>query len=137
LSTSFGGAIYYDENPYLGYKNSYSARLTFKPLTNLRYFLNLQRYTFYKSQGGEKVYSVNIVSQRLTYQMSKPLSARLIADYNDYDRDIYLSALLSYELRPGTVFYLGVEDNQLKDESGIFRTGSRYYFIKFSYWWRM
>ena len=137
LSTSFGGAIYYDENPYLGYKNSYSARLTFKPLTNLRYFLNLQRYTFYKSQGGEKVYSVNIVSQRLTYQMSKPLSARLIADYNDYDRDIYLSALLSYELRPGTVFYLGVEDNQLKDESGIFRTGGRYYFIKFSYWWRM
>ena len=67
---------------------------------------------FSKSRGGEAVYTVNIISQRINYQISRPLSVRLITDYNDYYRTIYLSALLSYEYRPGTVFYLGVEDNQ-------------------------
>jgi hypothetical protein len=44
---------------------------------------------------------------------------------------------LSYELSPGRVFYLGIDDNLAKDEAGIFRDQGRYFFIKFSYWWRV
>jgi hypothetical protein len=62
---------------------------------------------------------------------------RLITDYNDYYKTIYISALLSYEYRPGTVFYFGVDDNRERDIQGFFRGTSRYYFIKFSYWWRV
>jgi hypothetical protein len=137
LAFSFGDGIYYEENPYLGYKTSFEIGLTLKPLTNLRAFYNVENETFYKTKGGEKEYQINILSQRIHYQISRTLSLRLITDYNDYDKELYNSLLLSYELRPGTVFYLGFDDHQEKDDSGIFRKQGRYYFIKFSYWWRI
>lgn len=111
--------------------------LTLKPLTNLRLFYDLKNDNFYKKKGGEKEYHVNIISQRINYQISRTLSLRLITDYNDYDKELYNSFLLNWELRPGTVFYIGMDDNQEKDDSGIFRREGRYYFIKFSYWWRI
>lgn len=137
IQFSLRDSIYYEENPYLGYKTSIGLRVTFRPLTNLRLFYNVRNDTFNKTKGGERVYEVNIISQRITYQLSRPLSLRLITDYDDYYKEIYTSILLSYEYRPGTVFYLGIDDNQEKDESGIYRVTGRYYFIKFSYWWRI
>ena len=112
-------------------------RLTLKPLSNLRLFYNFKNDKFYKNKGGEKVYTINILSQRISYQISRPLSLRVITDYNDYYKKFYISLLFSYIYRPGTVFYFGVEDNQEKDDSGIFKVTGRYYFIKFSYWWRI
>ncbi|MFP4081980.1 MAG: DUF5916 domain-containing protein [Candidatus Aminicenantes bacterium] len=134
---SFGDGIYYSEVPYLGYKTSREANLTVKPLSNLRLFYQFENDNFYKNKGGEKVYTVNIISQRISYQLSRTLSLRLITDYNDYDKTLYNSILFSYEYRPGTVFYVGIDDNQEKDDSGIFRSEGRYYFLKFSYWWRI
>ena len=137
ISYSFGEGIYYSDTPYLGYKTSASLRLTLKPLTNLRLFYTASNNKFFKERGGERVYDINIISQRISFQISRTLSLRLITDYNDYYKDLYNSILLSWELRPGTVFYLGVDDNQEQDDSGIFRKQGRYYFIKFSYWWRI
>jgi len=137
ISYSFGDAIKYEDNPYLGYRTSLGITLTLKPLNNLRLFYDLRSNDFYRVKGGEKDYEINIISQRINYQISRPLSLRLITDYNDYDGELYSSILLSYELRPGTVFYLGIDDNQERGESGIFRRTGRYYFIKFSYWWRI
>ncbi len=137
FSFSFGDSIYYDENPYLGYKTSCGIMATLKPLTNLRLFYNLKKDKFFKEKGGEKEYEVNILSQRINYQLSRYLTFRLITDYNDYHKKLYNSILLSYEYIPGTVFYLGIDDNQGKDDAGIFRSEGRYYFIKFSYWWRI
>jgi len=137
ISFSFGDGIYYDENPYLGYKTSFGLRLTLKPFTNLHLFFDFKNDELYKEKGGEKEYEVNILSLRTRYQLSRSLSMRLITDYNDYYKQFYTSILLSYEYRPGTVFYIGIDDNQEKDESGIFRRQGRYYFIKFSYWWRI
>lgn len=138
ISFSLGDGIYYDEDPpYLGYKTSRGFEATLRTLTNLRLFYNFKNNKFYKNKGGEKVYTVNIVSQRISYQLSRSLSLRLITDYNDYHKELYNSILLSYEYRPGTVFYLGIDDSQEKDDSGIFRKEGRYYFMKFSYWWRI
>ncbi|UCC38365.1 MAG: carbohydrate binding family 9 domain-containing protein [Candidatus Aminicenantes bacterium] len=137
ISFSFGDSIYYDENPYLGYRTSLGIRATLKPLPNLRLSYNLRNVIFLKEKGGEKEYEVNILSQRVTYQLSRSLSLRIITDYNDYHGELYNSVLFSYEYRPGTVFYIGVDDNQEKDDSGIFRNEGRYYFVKFSYWWRI
>ncbi len=137
ISYSFGDSIYYDENPYLGYKTSLGVRLTLKPLTNLRLYYNFRNDMFYEEKGGNKVYEVNIISQRISLQLTRALSLRLITDYDDYDKDLYNSVLLSYEYRPGTVFYIGIDDNRAQDDSGIWRGEGRYYFIKFSYWWRI
>ncbi len=134
---SFGDSIYYDENPYLGYKTSWGLDLTLRPLTNFRAFYNISNDTFFESKGGERVYSVNIISQRITYLLSRHISLRLITDYNDYYKSIYTSLLLSYELRPGTVFYVGFDDNQEQDDLGIYKVEGRFFFVKFSYWWRM
>jgi hypothetical protein len=134
---SFGDSIYYEENPYLGYKTSIGFTLTFKPLTNLRAFYTFRNDNFYENKGGERVYQVNIISQRVSYQLSRHLSVRLITDYNDYYNEVYTSLLFSYELRPGTVFYFGIDDNQEQDESGIYKVQGRFVFVKFSYWWRI
>jgi len=137
ISLSFGDGIYYDENPYLGYQSSYGFRLTLKPLTNIRLFYNYSNNRFFEKRKGERVYNINILSQRIGFQISRTLSLRLITDYNDYHKKLYNSILFSWELRPGTVFYLGIDDNQEQDESGIFRKEGRYVFLKFSYWWRI
>lgn len=137
INFSFGDGIYYSETPYLGYKTSYGVRLTLKPLTNLRLYFTISNNKFYKQRGGDRVYNINIISQRISFQISRTLTLRLITDYNDYYKDLYNSILFSWELRPGTVFYLGIDDNQEQDDSGIFRRQGRYIFIKFSYWWRI
>ncbi len=137
LNFSIGDSIYYDENPYLGHKYSYGFNLTFKPLTNLRLFYDYRNDTFYKTKGGELEYIVNIFTQRIGYQITRHLSLRLITDYNDYDKQVYNSILLSYQLNPGTVFYVGIDDSQTQDDSGIYHIEGRYFFVKFSYWWRI
>lgn len=134
---SFGDGIYYSEDPYLGSKRSLEVSATLRPFSNLNLAYNFENNTFTKGQGGELVYKINIISQRLNYQLSRPLSVRLITDYNDHDKELYLSFLLSWQYRPGTVFYFGVDDHQEKDENGFFRGTGRYYFVKFSYWWRI
>lgn len=137
ISYSFGDSIYYEDNPYLGWKKTLEGTLTLKPLNNLRLFYHFRNENFFKRRGGETEYKVNIISQRINYQISRPLSIRLITDYNDYYKRIYASLLLSYQYRPGTVFYLGIDDNQEHDDRGIYKITGRYVFIKFSYWWRI
>ncbi len=137
ISFSLGDGIYYSEDPYLGYLTSREIQLTLKPITHVTLFYEYKNDNFYREKGGEEVYVVNILTQRIIFQLSRALSLRLITDFNDYDKKLYNSFLITYHYNPGTVFYLGIEDNQEKDESGIFRKQGRYYFIKFSYWWRI
>jgi hypothetical protein len=137
INFSIGDSIYYEENSFLGYKKSFGVQLTLKPLTNLRALYDFRNDNFFENKGGEKVYTVTIISQRISYQLSRHLSIRLITDYNDYYKEIYTSLLLSYELRPGTVFYFGIDDNQEQDELGIYKVQGRFIFVKFSYWWRI
>ncbi len=136
LSRSFGDGIYYSDDPYLGYKSNWSAMITLKPLSNLRFFTSLTNSEFFERRGGERVYAVNILSERVSLQISRPLSLRLITDWNSYYRKLYLSFLLSYQLNPGTVFYFGLDDDRERDDAGFLRSTRRYLFIKFSYWWR-
>jgi len=87
--------------------------------------------------GCKKGLEMGFVLKRFNYQVSRPLSLRLITDYDDYYRTLYMSALLSYEYRPGTVFYFGVDDSQERDLQGFLRGTGRYFFVKRSYRWRV
>jgi hypothetical protein len=137
VNFSIGDSIYYEEDPYLGYKISFGLNLTLKPLMNLRARYEFRKDDFYENKGGPKVYAVSIISQRISYQLNRHLSLRLITDYNDYYKEIYTSLLFSYQLRPGTVFYVGIDDNQEQDDLGIYKIQGRFVFVKFSYWWRI
>lgn len=133
---SRGDGIYYSEDPYQGWKSNTGLWITLNPTSSLRLSYDINHDAFFTRRGGENVYRINLLSQRISYQISKPLSLRWITDWDDYYQTLYLSFLVAYALRPGTVFYFGIEDNRERDENGIFRGTGRYFFIKFSYWWR-
>ncbi len=133
-----GDSIYYDpDDPYLGYSNTYGIYLTFKPSKRLQYSLDFTKQTFWKARRGELVYDINVVRNRLTYQISRTLSLRGILDYDHYDKAVYGSFLVSWILKPGTVFFFGVDNNLLRDEIGNYTQEDYSVFVKFSYWWRI
>ena len=133
-----GGSIYYDpDDPFLGHNNTYALILGLKPSKRLRLDLEYIKQTFFEDSGGDLLYDYNVLRTRTTYQLSKTLSVRGIVDYNHFDEQIYGSFLISWILRPGTVFFLGVDNNFLKNEFGHFGQTDYSVFVKFSYWWRI
>jgi len=121
----------------LGWNNNYMLYMNLKPNKRLQIMLSFQKQTFWEEKGGEEVYDFNVLRTRTTYQISKTLSLRAIVDYNHFYEEVYGSFLVSWILRPGTVFFFGVDSNYLEDEFGRFDRAHRSVFIKFSYWWRM
>ena len=133
-----GGSIYYDpDDPFLGHNNTYALILGLKPSKRLRLDLEYIKQTFFEDRGGDLLYDYNVLRTRTTYQLSKTLSVRGIVDYNHFDEQIYGSFLISWILRPGTVFFLGVDNNFLKNEFGHFGQTDYSVYVKFSYWWRI
>jgi uncharacterized protein DUF5916/cellulose/xylan binding protein with CBM9 domain len=133
-----GEDILYDpDEPFLGYSNAYGLYFTLKPSNRLRMSMSFSKETFWEKRGGDQVYDYNVLHTRTTYQISKTLSLRAILDYNHFYRQIYGSFLFSYVLKPGTVFFLGVDDDYHRDDSGLYRAQSYSVFLKFSYWHRL
>jgi hypothetical protein len=135
---STGHSIFYDsDDPYLGWSNAYGVYFNLKPNKRLQMAVNFSKETFWKKRGREQIFDYNVIRQRTTYQISKTLSLRAIVDYNHFNKEIYGSFLISWILKPGTVFFLGVDNNFLKGESGAYAQTDYSIFMKFSYWWRM
>jgi len=133
-----GNSVYYDtEDPFLGYSNLYGLFMNFKPSKRLQMGINFSKQTFWEKWGGKQIYDYNVIRQRTTYQLTKELSLRAIVDYNHFYRKLYGSFLFSYILKPGTVFFLGLDNNLLRDEAGAYIQDDYSIFIKFSYWWRI
>ncbi len=132
-----GNSIFYDpDDPFKGWSNTYGVYVQFKPNKRLRVGLEFTKQTFWEKWGGEQVFDFNVIRQRTTYQLSRALSLRTIVDYNHFDKEIYGSFLVSYILKPGTVFFLGIDNDFSNQDSGYTQTGYSV-FLKFSYWWRM
>ncbi len=133
-----GNSIYYDpDDPYLGRSNTYGIFIELKPNKRIRLSLNFSKQTFWERRRGDLIFDYNVIRTRATYQLSKTLSFRAIVDYNHYYKKIYGSFLVSYILKPGTVFFLGVDNNLLRDELGKYGQMNYSVFLKFSYWLRL
>jgi len=133
-----GHSIFYDpDDPFLGWSNTYGLFFNVKPNKRLQMSVDFSKQTFWEERGGEQLYDFNAVRQRTTYQLSKTLSLRAIVDYYHEDNEFYGSFLVSWILRPGTVFFFGVDSNYLKGGSGRYGQDNYSIFIKFSYWWRI
>lgn len=110
-----GSSIYYDpEDPFLGRSNVYGIFVELKPDKRLRLGVEFTKQTFWKKRGGEMVF-----------------------DYNHFYKEIYGSFLISFILKPGTVFFLGADNNLLRDEFERYGQTNYSVFLKFSYWWRI
>ena len=53
------------------------------------------------------VYTVHILNTKTTYQFTRHFFLRAIAQFDDSKHQVLTDFLSSYELRPGTVFYIG------------------------------
>lgn len=138
LEFETGDSINYDpDDAFLGYHNVYGVQLTFKPSRRVQLGTDFSKETFWRAAGGERLWDYNVVRERVTYQFSKTLSFRVIVDYNFFYKQAFGSFLASWVLRPGTVFFLGFDDNYLRDTYGHLIRDNASVFIKFSYWWRL
>jgi hypothetical protein len=133
-----GDSINYDpEDAFLGTSNTYGLSATIKPSSRLQLGADFSKQTFWRSAGGEKLWDYNVIRQRTTYQFSKTLSFRAIVDYNFFYKEAFGSLLASWVLRPGTVFFLGFDNNYLSGADGRLIQDNYNIFVKFSYWWRL
>ena len=133
-----GDSINYEpDDPFLGWNNSYGLFLNFKPNKRIQMGVDYSKSTFWERRGGKQVWDYNVIRQRTIYQISKTLSLRAIVDYNLFYDKVFGSFLVSYVLRPGTVFFLGIDTNYLQDEFRHYERANYNVFLKFSYWWRV
>lgn len=138
LFAEIGDAINYDpDDPFLGWGVTFGIGLNFKPSNRLQIGVDFSKSTFWREAGGERLWDFNVIHTRTTYQMTKSLSLRAIFDYNRYYKEIFGSLLVSYVLRPGTVFFLGFDSNYDKPAPGPYARRDYSVFLKFSYWWRL
>ena len=133
-----GESINYDpDDPFLGWSNIYELSITFKPNKRFRIGFDFSKETFWENWGGKELWDYNVFRQRTVYQISKTLSLRAILDYNHYYKKVFGSFLVSYVMRPGTVFFIGLDTNYEKGDFRRYTRTNYNFFLKFSYWWRM
>jgi hypothetical protein len=105
---SVSRSAYYDPlNPFAGKELLISASVTYQPNARLSQNISFTRDVFDRLSNGMRVYAVNILNTRTTYQISKRFSLRAIAQYDSSRTRILTDFLGSYELVPGTVAYAG------------------------------
>jgi hypothetical protein len=104
--------------------------------------VSLDQVTFDRRATGARVYRVNIINTKTSYQFTREFFLRALVQYDSSRRRVLTDSLLSYELRPGSVFYLGygslIEQRSFRDDAwvlgeGRFGQSQRGFFGKVSY----
>ena len=142
-----GYATYYDElASFQGQSRNLSAFATIQPNSRLSEQIEWQHVDFNRADTGADVYDVVVVNSRTTYQFTRRLYVRLIAQHDTSSHRLLLDSLASYELRPGTVFFAGYgalrerrtyQDGEWQaDELSPLRESRRGLFLKASYLYR-
>lgn len=141
--TSVSRAVYYDDpDPFVGTEWSHQLELGLQPRDGLNLSAALNRVTFDRLEGQGRVYAVTVLNGRASYQFDRHLAVRAIVQWDSSDKRVLTDLLGSFELRPGTVAYLGygsiLEQNQWDGEAwrpgtGAYRTMQRGLFVKLSY----
>jgi Domain of unknown function (DUF5916) len=145
-NANWGGAVYYDEmDPFQGDSRNYSGGLTFQPSGRFTESVDYQRTVFDRRSTGARVYAVDVINTRSTYQFTKEFFLRAIVQFDSQRERVLTDFLASYELRPGTVVYVGYgglyeQRDYLDDEwvngQGNYLATRRGLFFKASYLYR-
>jgi hypothetical protein len=138
----FGRSIYYDAaEPFLGRSTSLSVGTSFQPSARFNQSTSFDHVAFDRLSG-ERVYVVDVLNLKATFQFDRHFFLRAIAQYDSSRRQVLTDLLGSFELRPGTVGYLGYGSLIEKREwdgtawqagRGDYATARRGFFFKASY----
>ncbi len=136
--------IYYYANPAFmgsGYGITFTADI--QPSSKLN-----QNFSFTHSdlkKDGVKIYNVDILYSKTTYQFNKYFFLRALIQYNSYQEKLLTDFLASFTLIPGTVLHVGYGgmyerrdwvDNRWIPLEGELYNIKRSFFAKVSYLWR-
>ncbi len=143
-----GKAVYYDPtDPFEGHRRRINGGFVLQPNGRLAETVSFDHVTFVRRSSGAQVYRVDIINTKTTYQFTREFFARAIVQYDSSRNRVLTDSLLSYELRPGSVFYVGygslIERREFHDDGswvlgeGKFRESQRGLFAKVSYLVRM
>jgi hypothetical protein len=145
-NVNWGSATYYDEvDPFQGWSATGTVGATFQPNGRFTENVEFTRTAFDRKSTGERVYTINILNTRTTFQFTKELSVRGIVQYDSQEMRVLTDFLGSYEPRPGTVVYAGYGSLYRKrayhepdwiDGEGDYLTTRRGLFFKGSYLYR-
>jgi hypothetical protein len=139
---SFGRSVYYDSaNPFAGNSLNVSVGGSFQPSSRFNQSVSWNHVSFDRTTG-EPVYSVDVLNFRSTFLFDRRFLLRAIVQYDSSKRQLLTDLLASFELRPGTVAYVGygssIEQREWDGSSfqanrGDYRTMQRGFFCKASY----
>jgi hypothetical protein len=140
---TFGRSIFYDPlDPYLGRSRTYSAEVGLQPSARLNEKVSYNRVEFDRLRDGSRVYTVNVLNTRTTFQLNRYFFLRGIVQYDSSRRQVLTDFLASWELLPGTVAYAGYgslierqgwDGTRFVPGAGEYRTSQRGLFFKASY----
>lgn len=103
-----GPAIYYDAaDPFQGNNAFAHMGLTLQPNQHITQEVNYNRVRFDRADTGVRVYGVDIVNSKTTYQFDKHFLVRFLAQFDSSERRVLTDLLASYEFVPGTVVHAG------------------------------
>lgn len=103
-----GPEIYYDPtDPFQGRVRHSSFGITFQPNQHFTQEVNGNLVRFDRASTGERVFSVNILNLKTTYQFDKHFLVRLLEQFDSSAHRLLTDLLASYEFVPGTVFHAG------------------------------
>ncbi len=138
----FGRSVYYDPvNPFLGRSRSISVDASLQPSSQFNQSVSWNRVAF-DHLSGERVYDVDIVYSKTSFQFDRRFLLRAIGQYDSSRHQVLTDVLGSFELIPGTVAYLGYgssieqrewDGNAWQPGTGHYATARRGLFFKASY----
>ena len=103
-----GPSTYYDDaNPFQGKSDSGFMGVTVQPNQHITQSIEANSVRFYRADTGVRVYGVDIVNSRTTYQFDKHFLIRFLAQFDSSANRVLTDLLASYELVPGTVLHAG------------------------------
>ena len=141
LNLNIGKFIVRQDNPFVGWGYDFNIWNDFKPIENFVLTTNLEYYELSESYKDEKLYAGYILRATGLYQISKPLSVRLIGELNTFSSTFYLNPLISYKPNPFTIFYAGftTQYDQLVPVEGPAKyiMSGRQFFLKLQYLFRI
>lgn len=127
--------IFYDRvNPFQGRSRNRSIGISFQPNPHFNQDIQINTVRFTRASTGEKVFDVDIVNTRTTYQFNRHFLVRLLEQFDSSTHRLLTDLLASYEFVPGTVFHAGYGSLYRKPEDGNrYMTVNRGLFFKASY----
>lgn len=141
-----GPAVFYDDtSPFAGWSRNIATEVSWQPTSRINQTVEYQRVDFKRRDTRAPVYDLELVNTRTTYQFSKQFFLRGIAQYDSLRERVLFDALASYELRPGTVAYVGYGslyerrafiNDVWVEQAGQYLTTRRGFFFKASYLYR-